>query len=301
MKNKTTFYITSWDDVHFTATKNILLAQGVNPKYIFRIADRASRPKAMNKAWNTCDTQYIAFLDDDIKVCEGEIVSRMEYILDTDPNIGCAVIPCAQYSYFPEKIIPQMPHGTPLEKALVNTSRELTTLNFVLIRNNLPNALKFDEDFFGNQVFDVDFGWGLLKNNLLCVEDTSLALAHIQTDYPSKNLFYHAAVARNKHILKEKWSNIDQWVNLAHFNLHNNNAIPSIEELSHTNEKKLIEYIASFNRHGFIKAFLEPRFAGVDIVQKYLASLEDYTNNTEDIFNYTFAASTSLPIFDQPS
>jgi hypothetical protein len=282
--NKTTFYITSWDDQPFETLRADLINFGIPSESIHRIADRTSRPIAMNKAWAKCETQYIAFLDSDIKLAKNPFLPRMEYLLDNHAKIGAVVIPCYQFADLPEDVKPQLPEDTPVEKSLSNLSSNLITLNCILIRQDIKT--RFEEAYFGNQVFDLDLGWSLLREGYATVADLTLALAHTPTNYLNKNLFYHAAISRNRQIMKAKWSNIDAWTNLDTYNSLNNNEIPSIEELSHSNEDKLLSYIVDWDEYGLKSCYMNPRFENIFAIAQYLAKVDATIKNRQQTFNY---------------
>ena len=281
----TTFYITSWNFDEFDKLKQELIFQGIDCNYIKWINDRTSRSISINKAWRRCETKYLCLMDADIKLCPRPFLQRMESILDQYAKVGAVVIPCYQFKEIPEIIQPELPENHPIEKSLSNLSSDLRTFNCILIRAGVQSRM--DEDIWGNQNLDVDFGLSLLKEGFITVADLTLALGHLQTDYISKNLFYHAAVCRNRQIFKTKWSNIDDWFDVEAWNEKHNNEIPSVEELAHCNEDKLIAYISRFDKFGLVECFLKPRTNDIHLLSNYLLKIQDLVSKNDYEFEYS--------------
>ncbi|MEQ1826821.1 MAG: hypothetical protein ABL921_12780, partial [Pirellula sp.] len=210
---KTTFYITTWNP-EGAGTKRVvssLKAQGVIDEHIKLITEKISRPKSLNKAIVDCQTPYVGMLEDDVAFSDNA-VSQLETLLDRMPNIGLAIADVQQVGSereLAESVVPSRPPNAGDDASLHSCSAQMWTLNFVLLRKS--TNVRFDESYFGNQVFDWDYGLELLRAGYLSVVDRRTKVRHVRTNYASKSLSYHAMVARNRHIFKTKWESRDTW------------------------------------------------------------------------------------------
>jgi len=296
--NKTTFYITSWDPLgaKVTSLKKELVKQGVAKERIKVLSDRTSRPGVLNRAIRECTTKYIGFLEDDV-VPAHNAVKILENLLDNYPNAGLAIAPVQQWNE--EEIIratPRVAENTPDRHCLQDMSNQMWTLNFVIFRKS--TGVFFDEDFFGNQIFDWDFGLQLMNKGFLSLGDHRTAVAHTQTNYGKKSLAYHAVVCRNRQIFMSKWKDINKWLCVNVYNLANPNTIPTIEELTHTSEQWIMDYISQYDHYGLVDCWYKSRFENIHKIASYCADFEhDFIGCNKQIYNPIIENEQSFPKF----
>lgn len=281
------FLVTSWDENAYKALEKSLFNYGVQPEEIVKITKRESRGSLLNKyIQKHKDADYIYLLDEDIRIVHGDL-ERLQQILDNNNNIGLASIPSYQINKgFVSDFHPTVPANTPISNSLKNISGFMDTFNLIVLKKAALEKVQLDPDIFGSQMIDIDLGWELHRNGFQSVADCSQALVHKQTDWGLKNLFYHAAVSRNRHIVMKKWSNRDSWVNVHDWNEKNNNEIPSLEELSHANEDKLIKYIARFDKSGLFDFYFNKRFANNELLTKHMNCFKEASDTKSD-YNLT--------------
>ena len=154
-----------------------------------------------------------------------------------------------------------------------------------------------DEDFFGGQLIDWDFSLDLLYKGYLSIADHRTAVAHKTTSFEKKSLCYHGVVARSRQIFMTKWKDRDNWTNVADYNKKNNNEIPTLEEITHWNEDKLIEYIAKYDKFGLAECYFNPRFGSNEKLNQWLTSISAQINQAEQIFNPKITDMSSIPRF----
>jgi len=270
--DKVTFYITSWDPngPKVKSIKNELVQQGVLEHNIGVISERISRPITLNRAIRECKTEYVGFCEDDVFPASNA-VKTLNTMLEKRHNVGLAIAFLKETEAI-TRPAPELPENSTDEMSLANLSNRLFTLNFVLFRKS--TGILFDESYFGNQFFDWDFGLELLRKGYLSVADRRTAVAHHRTEYNHKNLFYHACVARNCQILMAKWENRGNWNGLADYNSRNANAIPTLEELSHSEEEWLWDYIFEYEPYGFKQYFVH-RFGDLLKTNEFTRAFRD--------------------------
>lgn len=295
--SKTTFYITSWDPLgaKVTSLKKELIKQGVPKERIRVLSERKSRPAVLNAAIRECTTEYIGFLEDDVKPAHNA-VKVLENLLDKYTNAGLAIAPVQQYNE--DEIgtaLGRVPEDTPDSKSLQNMSNKMWTLNFVIFRKS--TGVYFDEDFFGNQVFDWDFGLQLMKKGFLSLGDHRTAVAHTQTSYEKKSLAYHAAVCRNRQIFMSKWKDIDKWHCVNIYNSMYPNTIPTIEELTHASENWVMNYISKYDHYGLVSCWYQSRFGVLQRIANYCADFEKDFYENKQIYNPIIENEQSFPKF----
>ncbi len=302
------FVITSWEPNLFLSVKQTLLSFGVNEQNIIKVTDRVSRPKSLNKAWNSIGVgeniasgyKYIAFIDEDVVIRDNHVFTRLKEILEAPENQQVVGVLANPKLFSEGQSLFEIPHDMPPEtswkQSLQDCTSNLVSLNCCLFRANLNQ--RFDEDYFGNQNFDVDFGLQMALDNKKVLVDKALLVLARANDYINKSLSYHAAVARNLHIFMRKWSNIKDWVNVLTFNAKNNNEIPSIEELTHMSEMKQMSYCYAFNRDGIARCYLGPRFSGLIPAGNFLQSIENSLRNIPNMVEYAIPYHGALPIFN---
>ncbi len=296
MSRKITFYITSWAPAgaRIEFLRKELVDQGVQDDDVKIISDRTSRPRSLNKAIEECRTPYVGFCEDDI-FPSSDAVGVLCDLLDRRNDIGLAIAPVMQCKA--EKLVRPVPAPDEGEaKALQDQSNRMWTLNFVLFRKS-TNVL-FDADYFGNQMFDWDFGLELLRAGYLSVADRRAAVAHYQTDYELKNVCYHACVARNRQIFMSKWKDRENWRGLADFNSRNGHSVPSMEELTHANEKFLFDYIAKYDQYGLVECYYKSRFGSLPRLNEFTRNFESsYLNKRTQSFDPALETEHSFPTF----
>lgn len=295
------FIVTSWEPSLFLAVKQTLLSFGVHEQNIIKVTDRVSRPRSLNKAWNTiAGYKYVVFIDEDVVIRDNHVFSRLKEILEHPDNstiAGVLANPKLLHegeSFFDIKH--DMPPETPWKNSLAECTSSLVSLNCAMFRADLKQ--RFDEDLFGNQNFDVDFGLQFALDNKSVLVDRALLVLARANDYVSKSLSYHVMVARNLHIFMRKWSNIKTWTNVSDFNSKNNNEIPSIEELTHMSEIKQMQYCFAFNRDGITRCYLNPRLGNIIQVGQYVFGIENNLKNIQNMVDYTIPHHGALPIFN---
>ncbi len=280
MKPKTTYYITGWDADRTEKIKQRLIDLGVDKNYIVRINDRHSRAPTLNKYLNECRTKYAGLIDDDC-VFSDNCPSVLEELLDNNQDIGIAVAPVTQIT---NKTLPEAKWFTGTYNRREDVSSHMATFNFTLFR--VKDDILMDNDLFGNQNLDIDIGLEYLYKGYKSVADHQCGVAHLQTDYVPKNLFYHAAVARNRHLFMLKWSNRKAWSGVESHNRMHNNEVPTIEELSHSSEQSLLNYIARFDKFGLWKCYFEPRVGDRDSFLAWQKQFHEALQNNKQEFGY---------------
>lgn len=292
--SRTTFLIPVWSsDVYAKQVKKQLMEQKVPESNIVFIKEKISRSISLNKYINEAKTEFIGIFDDDV-VLAPNVVEVLEELLDKYPNVGFATAPVQQVK---DLVVPkpELAAYTPDSQSLENISARMWTFNATIYRKSC--GVKMDEDFFGGQLIDWDFGLELLHKGYLSLSDHRTAVAHKQTVYDKKNLFYHAIVARSRHIFMRKWQDRNAWVDVKQYNLQHNDEIPTLEELTHSNEDWLIKYIARFDNAGLVGCWFNPRFLND---KKSKAFIEDMALNiikTQQEFNPFVNDMNSIPIF----
>ncbi len=295
------FIVTTWEPELFMAIRQCLLSFGVHERNIIKVTDRVSRPKSLNKAWNTIDGyKYVAFIDEDIVIRDKTTFIRLKEILNAPENAAIAGA-LANPKLFLEgqplfEIQHDMPPETPWQQSLSECTSFLTSLNCCLFRADLTQ--RFDEDYFGNQNFDVDFGLQLAFDNKKVVIDRALLVLARANDYFGKSLSYHSIVARNLHVFMVKWSNIDGWKGVNEYNASHNNEIPSIEELTHWPELKQMRYCFAYGRDGISRCYLQSRFNSIIQVAAFVQNIENSLKDVQNLVDFTIPYHGALPIFN---
>lgn len=273
------FIVTSWKPESRATHQlvDMIIRQGVDPKNIHIVDDRISRPISLNRAIARCNSDYIGFCEDDV-LPSMNAVETLTRLLDRYPKVGLAAAKVQQL--FDERPttapIPSMGHECPDEVSLEDISGQMWTLNFVLYRKS-TNVL-FDEDYFGNQVFDEDFGYELFHHGYSSMVDLRCAVAHQQTDYFTKSLSYHVCVARNRQISIEKWRCRADWQGLHAFEKANRGVIPTIEELTHANEDWQYKYIAKFDLYSLQEFYFRARFGDSNDIENFIQTMRPLLN-----------------------
>lgn len=296
IRNRTTFLIPVWSsDVYAKQVKKQLIEQGVPESNIKFITEKISRAISLNKYINEATTEYVGIFDDDV-VLAPNVVEVLEDLLDKYPNVGFATAP-VQQAVDLNIPTPRFSPSTPDEQALENISAKMWTFNATIYRKSC--GVKMDEDFFGSQLIDWDFGLELLHKGFLSLSDHRTAVCHKQTVYDKKNLCYHAVVARSRHIFMRKWQNRDTWINVKDYNISNNSEIPTLEEITHSNEDWLLQYIAKYDKPGLISCWFNPRFCGdaKESTSAYMRFIENCVKKVESEFNPFINDANSIPIF----
>ena len=294
MKAKTTYIIPVWStDVYAKQVKKQLMEQGVAEENIIFTTEKISRAVSLNKAIANITTEYVGIFDDDVMLAPN-VVSVLEDLLDRNPKIGFAIAPVQQMD---ELAVPKpdLPEAAPDGQSLENQSAKCWTFNACIYRKSCDVIL--DEDLFGAQISDWDFGLSLLHKGYLSIADHRTAVAHKKTSFQNKNIMYHGVVARNRQIFMTKWKDRDNWTNVADYNKKNNNEIPTLEEITHLNEDKLIEYIAKYDKFGLTECYFNPRFGSNEKLNQWLSSTATKINETEQIFNPKITDMSSIPRF----
>lgn len=298
--NDIAFVVTSWEDTLFLSVKQTLLSMSVSEQDIYRISDRTSRPAALNAMWDRLSIpkyKYIAFIDEDVIIRDSHTFTRLREILENTEAAGVIANPkliTDGQSFYDIKH--DLPPETPWKDSLVECTSNLVSLNCALFRNDLD--IGFDEDMFGNQVFDLCFGFELAFNNKKVFLDKALLVLARANNYVGKSLSYHAVVARNLHILKCKWTDRRDWKGVGHYNNVHNNEIPSIEELTHWPEIKQLQYVFAYNRDGAVRCYLQPRFSGLIQAATFVQNIENNLKNIPSMVEYAIPYQGALPIFD---
>jgi hypothetical protein len=282
---KTTFFVTTWTPHGEAAAKivRLLNGSGIESSDIQLLTERVSRPKSLNRAISGCRTPYVGFLEDDVNFSPGT-PGILELDLDADPSIGLAVAPVTQLAGTEPGLMPQPAMALDAAGAfLVECSSRMWTLNFAVYRKDV--GVPFDESYFGNQVFDWDFGLELLLRGYRSMADLRTAVTHRQTDYSRKSLSYHAMVARNRHIFVEKWRNRGSWKGIPP-------CVPSVEELTHAGEAEQMRYVARFDSPGLHNHYLAPRFGSQASFDRFLGS---FPRDVPDEFRVMVREAGTLP------
>jgi hypothetical protein len=292
---KTTYLIPCWStDEYALKLKEQLIQQGVDPGLIWFTKEKKSRAWVLNKYIKDITTEYIGLCDDDVIISDNA-VSVLEDLMDKYSQIGMALAPTFQQKEL-SKPIPKLKLSTPDENAIENTSAKMWSFNFTLLRKSC-NVI-FDEDFFGSQLIDWDVGLDLLNKGYMSVIDHRCAVAHKQTMYDSKSLTYHAVVARSRHIFMEKWKDIQNWKGVEEFNKSNNNAIPTLEEITHASEKWLMNYVSKYDQAGLINCWFAPRFGTEEAINNFLKDFHtNYVGKNNQIFNPYVHDMMKIPTF----
>ncbi len=304
------FVVTSWEPNLFLSIKQTLLSFGVVDKNIIKISERVSRPKSLNKVWNDVSSEiiaesvnrynYIAFIDEDVVIRDNHVFDRFKEILENPDNVNIAGVIANPKLFSEGQSLFEIQHDlaptTPWQSSLSECTSNLISLNCALFRADLKQ--RFDEDLFGNQNFDVDFGLQLALDEKKVVIDKALLVLARANDYISKSLSYHSIVARNLHIFVKKWSNIKNWINVADYNAKNNNEIPSIEEITHLSEIKQMQYCFAYNRDGIARCYLGPRLGGLAQAGQFVQMIENSLKNVPNMVEYSIPYQGALPIFN---
>ncbi len=291
---KTTFLIPVWSsDVYAKQVKKQLMEQGVAEDKIIFTTEKITRAISLNKQIKEITTEYVGIFDDDVMLAPN-VVSQLEDLLDRNPKIGFAIAPVQQMTEL-KTPVPHMPPSASDERSLENQSAKMWTFNACIYRKSCGVAL--NEDLFGAQLADWDFGLELLHKGYLSIADHRTAVAHKATTFEKKSLAYHGVVARNRHIFISKWKNRGNWTNVADYNKKNNNEIPTLEELTHNSEDWLFGYIAEYDRPGLIECYFNPRFGSNEALNKWISNTSAKINNTEQTFNPTITDMSSVPKF----
>lgn len=287
--SKTTFFIPTWSgEIGALKVKKQLMDQGVPEKLICFIKEKISRSISLNRAILACTTPYMGILDDDIIIADNA-VEVLEELLDKYPHVGLAIAPVQQAEKLAKPKPDCPPHATD-EVSLENQSSKMWTLNCVIYRKSL--GIMFDESYFGSQLLDWDFGLELLNRGFLSLADHRTAVMHQTTSFEQKNMFYHAVVARSRHIFMTKWKNRNEWHGLGHAG-----TIPTLEELTHASETFLIQYIAQYDGPGLASCWFNPRFSNNKNFQIFNINFTNVFNNTKSLFNPFVNDMNSPPIF----
>ena len=265
MNNRTFLWITSWDAARYRRQRRRLFQLGVSLSQIGRITERVSRPVNMNWAWASTTTEFVGFVDDDADLGDRPFLAPMEAMLETHPVIGMVIMPTVQVG---EKgcltKTPDLPVTASAQDAALPVTT-LTTLGCCLLRRSVP--VRFDEAYFGSQVFDRDFGRDVAFHGWQVVADRRFLLGDRVTHYPAKSLFYHTMVCRNLQIYAAKWTNRRTWHGVHPWNAHHpkREQIPSLEECSFWTEEQTIRYCARWDQNSVRAFWWNPRFT--DAVQ----------------------------------
>lgn len=285
--------IQGWDDSANQILKQEIMKLGVQEKDIQFITERKSRSVILNKYFKTVPQhyKYIFLYDSDIVLDGSNFVKSLVEDMEFDSQIGAAIIPAFQFA---ENEIPlklEAPMANAKENYLRNVNF-LTTFNVIVFRRSLLNKGQlFDEDIYGSQIIDVSTGYIINKMGYSIVSDLRHCLAHKQSDFVGKNLCYHAIVSRNRQILREKILLGDNWVSIDDYNeKHQDSRIPSVEELSHMSEPKMIEYVCNYDAHGFANCYLGPRFKDLNTINNYYNSMMGIKNKTPDKYKFVMSA-----------
>ncbi len=297
---KTFFAVTSWDDSLFLQLKQKLLTFGVEDEQIHRLQERQSRSITLNRAITKAyglDTDYMVFLDEDIDLPDSHVFDRLKEGLLSTGAIGVIANPkLIQEGQNWSSFARDLPVNAPIDVSLADCGSNLVSLNCAMFDyHKLGNAC-FDEDLFGNQNLDTDFGWQLVKQGYKIFVDMAVVVTTRANNYFTKSLSYHAIVARNLHVLKAKWSSIDSWLSVKDYNQGHNNEIPSLEELTHWSEIKQMQYCYQYNRDGLSRCYLSPRFGNVIAVGGYVQTIEQSLANLPNLAEFTIGENR-LPVF----
>jgi hypothetical protein len=269
MKATISFVVTSWEP-EAPPTRALVASiarQGIEKECI-RISDeRISRPVSLNRAIASCDSDYIGFCESDV-VPSPNAVETLTRLLDRNPRVGLAAAKVQPLSPGRVAPVPIIANEAKDEAALEDISEQMWTLNFVLYRKS--TQVLFDESYFGNQIFDWDFGLELLHHGYTSIVDARCAVAHQPTDYCAKSLSYHACVARNRQIFAHKWRCRAEWPGLREFQSKHPGVIPTVEELTHATEAWLFRYIARHDPHSLREFYFNARFGDASKVEDYL-------------------------------
>ncbi len=299
--NDICFIVTSWEQNLFMSVKQTLLTFGVREQNIIKVSDRVSRPKSLNKAWNSATGyKYIVFIDEDVVIRDSHVFSRFKEILESPENDAVAGVLANPKLFSEGQALFDITHdkdpSTPWKESVEECTSNLISLNCALFRADLMQ--RFNEDMFGNQVFDTCFGYELaFCNKKVLLDKATLVLAR-SNDYFSKSLSYHTIVARNWHILKSKWISRNNWNGVFDFNLKNNNEIPSIEEVTHWNEIKQMQYCFAYNQDGLVRCYLNPRFSGLIQAGSFVNIIENSLKNISNKVQFSIPYQGSTPIFN---
>lgn len=307
MYDNIVFAVTSWEENLFISIRQSLLSLGVPDSRIVKISERTSRPKSLNKVWNSYTNpsidngiKYIAFIDEDVVIRDRHVFSRFTEILESPGNESIAGV-IANPKLFSEgqsmfEIAHDLPPETPWQQSLTECTSTLVSLNLALFRIDLTQ--RFNEDMFGNQVFDVCFGLDLAKDGKRVVTDKATLILARANNYLDKSLSYHAVVARNLHIFMRKWTNVNNWNGVASYNASHDNEIPSIEELTHGSEMKQMQYCMRYNPDGLTRCYLQPRLSGLIPAAIYVQNIENGLKNIQHAVEYSIPFQGALPIFN---
>jgi len=282
--------IQGWNPEDNQKLKNELLKIGVPEKDIGFLTERKSRSYVLNKAFKTIPQhyKYICLYDSDIVVDGTDFVKSLREDLDNNPKIGAVIVPSYQFAEneIPFKLEPPMSLDS--QQDYLRNISFLTTFNIIMFRRSMFNkGLKFDEDLYGSQLLDVDIGVEINRMGFDVVADNRHALAHKASDFVGKNLCYHAMVARNRHVLREKSLNRENWKGVDDYNEKNpDNRIPSVEELTHSSDGSLMEYVASYDRHAFENCYMNPRFKDINAIANYYNGMINLKNKTQDKYKF---------------
>lgn len=273
MASTLSFIVTAWEPDGAPARRLVesIVSQGVDRKRIHIVDDRISRPISLNRALMRCDTDYVGLCESDV-IPSTNAVATLTRLLDRHPQVGLAAAKVHQVDELP--LAPPIPLRDPDASdgaALDDISGQMWTLNFVVYRRS--TQILFDEDYFGNQIFDWDFGLELHHGGYLSMSDARCAVVHQRSDYVGKNIAYHACVARNRQILGLKWQNRVLWQGVKPFQRAHRGVIPTVEELTHANEEWLFKYIARFESGGLSEAYFKPRFGDAAQTASYLEKM----------------------------
>jgi hypothetical protein len=244
----------------------------------------------LNKAFKAVPQhyKYICLYDSDIVVDGTDFVKSLREDLDGNPKIGAVIVPSYQFAEneIPFKIEPPMPVDS--QQDYLRNISFLTTFNIIMFRHSLFNkGFKFDEDMHGSQLLDISAGIDINKIGFDVVADLRHALGHKQSDFVGKNLAYHGIVSRNRHILREKNLNPDTWKGIDDYNEKNpNNRIPTPEEILHWSEQRLMEYVASYDKHAFQNCYINPRFKDINAITNYYNGMVNLNNKTQDKYKF---------------
>ena len=242
---RTTIYITAWDDIEYKNCVDHLRSIDIqNP--IVRINEKTHRPISMNKALKSCKTEFICFLESDVRMCNTPFVRMSEETFDADKDIGMIVIPGNEVEDFKDIQWDKVPYHCKLDctltEALKNVAEWCPTLHCAFLR--ISDNFRFDEDYINHQVFDVDFAREIDFRGKCVVADGRHYMFYKKNFYNEKSLLYHAMCARNLHLLNLKWSRRKNWVSAEGF-------IPSYAELLNMPETKLFEYMKKHDEFSY--------------------------------------------------
>lgn len=281
--------IQGWNDDANQKLKEEIVKLGVLEKDIEFLTERKSRSSVLNKHFNKIPQhyKYVVLYDSDIVLDGSNFIKSLVEDMEKYSEVGAVIIPSYQFAEneIPLKLEP--PLSMISSEFYIRDISFLTTFNVIMFRRSVFNkGFRFDEDLWGSQNLDVAAGWDLNRLGFKVIADLRHCLAHKQSDFVGKNLFYHAVVARNRNILREKWI-AEDWKGIEHFNRSNSEkTIPSLEELSHFAEDKLIEYICSFDKPGFEQCWLNPRFKDLNSIHAYYNAMINLKNNTSDRYQF---------------